>query len=69
MTGRRPGDVVLYVAVSLAERETLQRLASRDGMSISQLLRDCLNDRLAEEGEEMPLLQQRMAGHPKGLVP
>lgn len=60
MSERRDNDqAVLYALVSCGERDRLMQYAKRDGVTLCQWIRECINDRLIEEGDDVPLVQMR----------
>jgi hypothetical protein len=59
------GLKVLWVTVSPDEHAFVHDLAAKEGISACQFVRDCINDRLAEEGESIALLAFREAGRPR----
>lgn len=50
------GRKALYIDVSDAEHTRLLAIAARDGLSLSQWIRDSINNTLAESGDDALLL-------------
>lgn len=50
-----------YALLSDAEYAEIKRLADRDGHSIADFVRSCINDRIAEESDTTPLLELKRA--------
>lgn len=55
-----------YTVLTDAESELVKGLAARDGISVSDFVRRCINNTLAEEGDDVPLLKDRA---PQGRRP
>ena len=65
----RCGTTAVYIDVYREESALLKRLARRDGITVAQLIRDCINDRLAEEEDpNVSLIRMRPLGRPKADV-
>lgn len=67
----RPGYVIpmkagrhyLYTEVNEREYATLRRLALRDGISVANVIRRCVNATLHEEGLDHELFEERARGN------
>jgi hypothetical protein len=46
-----------YAPLSEAEYAVIKELARRDGQTIADFVRSCLNDRLADEGADVVLVE------------
>lgn len=67
---RSNGKHYVYAQVSASEVALLKTIAQRDGLSLSNFLRRCINGYLLELGDEdLPMLEERTrpgrAGRPK----
>lgn len=58
----------VYAIVSKSEHARIVALAKRDGLSLMQFVRDCINDRLADESDDGALLEWRKRGRPPAIV-
>ena len=54
----------IYRRLSTAEYERVRQLAERDGLAMAAFVRECVNDRLVEESEDAPLVEQPKRGRP-----
>jgi len=54
-----PLRTAVFVSLSGEERDHLKELARRDGVTLCQWIRDCVNDRLVELGDDTRLLSWR----------
>lgn len=54
-----PRRAVLWVTLTVEEQAIIWKLAQRDGITMAQYVRECINDRLVEEGDDVPLLRIR----------
>lgn len=60
----KPGRHYLYTEVNEREYATLRRLAARDGISVANVIRRCVNAALHEEGLDDELFSERVSsGH------
>lgn len=50
---------VVYADCTLAEHEVIKAQAKKDGLSISDWVRRCVNTYLLELGDDVPLLEER----------
>lgn len=48
-----------YARLTDAEYAIVRRLADRDGLSVSDYVRRCINSVLIEEGDDVPLLAEK----------
>lgn len=55
---------IIRTYVEAHERDLIKQTARRAGLTVSQFVRECINDRLAEESDDVPLLQTRDVGRP-----
>ncbi len=67
---RRPDNLwrhrhYAYAPLSDAEYAVVKTLARRDGQTIADFIRSCLNDRLAEEGADVLLVELKEHSGPK----
>lgn len=57
--GRRTRATVLYAEVTAEELGALRPIIDREGLTVSDFVRRCINGYLLDEGDNMPLLEER----------
>jgi hypothetical protein len=68
---KRSKRLQAYAECTPAEYALVQQLAAREGVTISNFVRRCINSVLLEAGDDLPLLaerEQRPRGRPKKVA-